>query len=106
VLRLLLAAGLVGTAPRADAGSVETPTCRRDLAAADALIHGIRLREHSVSPGDWAGLCRLLRQNLQDMSRARGLMESCLTGHDRGENIAQMDASIGDIRYVLDTRCH
>jgi hypothetical protein len=28
-----------------------------------------------------------------------------LTGHDHGENIGQMDASIGDIKFVLDTRC-
>lgn len=97
--------GSVVPAVAVDGGIVETPTCRRDLAEADALLHGIRLRERSVSPGDWAGLCRLLRRNLQDMSRARGLMEPCLTGHDRGENIAQIDASIGDIRSVLDTRC-
>jgi hypothetical protein len=107
-LRLLWAAGLAGPALPVlpvDAGIVESPACRRDLAEADALVHAIRLRENSVSRGDWSGLCRLLRQNLQDMSRARLLMNPCLTGHDHGENIAQMDASIGDIRYVLDTRC-
>ena len=107
-LRLMWAAGLIGPVlPSAPlyAGTVETPTCRRDLAEADTLVHGIRLRENSVSPGDWTGLCRLLQQNLKDMSRARFLMNPCLTGRDHGENIAQMDASLGDIRYVLDTRC-
>jgi hypothetical protein len=87
------------------AGSINTPACNRDLAEADRLIHGIRLRENSVKEGDWPGLCRLLRQNDRDMSRARDLMNPCLTGHDHGENIGQIDASLGDIRYVLRTRC-
>ena len=86
-------------------GSVDTPRCDVDLAEADRLLHGIRLRENSVQQGDWQGLCRLLRRNLRDMSEARRLMNPCLTGHDQGENIGQIDASIGDIRYVLDTRC-
>jgi hypothetical protein len=75
------------------------------LAEADRLIHGIRLRENSVQQGDWPRLRRLLRQNLRDMSQARRLMNPCLTGHDQGENIGQIDASIGDIRHVLETRC-
>jgi hypothetical protein len=58
-----------------------------------------------VQQGDWQGLCRLLERNLHDMSKARQLMNPCLTGHDHGENIGQMDASIGDIKYVLDTTC-
>ena len=81
-----------------------SPGCHHDLAEADRLIHGVRLRENSVQQGDWQGLCRLLQQNLRDMSTARQLMNPCLTGHDHGENIGQMDASIGDIKYVLDTR--
>ena len=87
------------------AGVVDSADCRRDLALADQLVHGVRLRENSVKPGDYAGLCRLLRQNLQDMSRAREPMARCLTGHDLGENVGQMDASIGDIRYVLGRHC-
>jgi hypothetical protein len=87
------------------AGIVETPECRRDLAVAGELIHAVRLRENSVQPGDYAGLCRLLRQNLQDMTRAREPMARCMTGHERGENGGQMDASIGDIRMVLGERC-
>ena len=108
MLRLLRTVGVLGSilyAWPALAGSVDTFRCHLDLAEADRLLHGIRLRENSVQQGDWQGLCRLLRQNLRDMSEARGLMYSCLTGHDQGENIGQIDASIGDIRYVLDTRC-
>ena len=87
------------------AGIVESPECRRDLAIADQLIHAVRLRENSVQPGDFAGLCRVLRQNLRDMSRAREPMNRCMTGHEHGENVGQMDVSIGDIRTVIAKRC-
>ena len=107
LFRLLLVCVLLGlTLPSlSPTGTVNTPICNRDFAEADRLIHAIRLRENSVQQGDWAGLCRLLRQNHKDMSRARDLMNPCLTGHDHGENIGQIDASLGDIQYVLDTRC-
>jgi hypothetical protein len=105
VLRLVLACGLVLSTASSLAGTVNTPRCNHDLAEADRLIHAIRLRENSVKQGDWTGLCRLLRQNHSDMSRARDLMDPCLTGHDRGENIGQIDASLEDISYAISTRC-
>jgi hypothetical protein len=108
-MRILLGAAVVmaagwATGP-APAGIVETPECRRDLALADQLIHGVRLREKRVQPGDYVGLCRLLRQNLQDMTRAREPMARCMIGHERGENVGQMDASLEDIRFVLAKHC-
>jgi hypothetical protein len=87
------------------AGVIDSPECHRDLAMADQLIHAVRLRENSVQPGDFVGLCRLLRQNLQDMTRAREPMARCMTGHERGENVGQMDASLDDIRFVLSKHC-
>ena len=87
------------------AATVDTPECRRDLATADQLIHGIRLREQQMRRDDIPGACRLLRQNLDDMVKARRPMDRCTSGHDRGENVAQIDASITDIRDVLARRC-
>jgi hypothetical protein len=92
-------------APSALAQPVDTPECRRDLAVAGRLVDGIAKRENSVKPGDVAGLCHLLRRNLPEMITSRNAMDRCLTGHDHGENVGQMDASIDDIRYVLRTKC-
>jgi hypothetical protein len=107
-MRALLGAGIVSAAAAvapACAGIVDTPDCRRDLGTAHQLIHAVRLREKSVRPGDFVGLCRLLQQNLQDMTRARDPMARCMTGHERGENVGQMDASMEDIRFVLGKHC-
>jgi hypothetical protein len=32
-------------------------------------------------------------------------MARCMTGHERGENVGQMDASLDDIRFVLSKHC-
>jgi hypothetical protein len=87
------------------ADTVTTPDCQRDLAAANALIQGIAAREKRFVAGDLAKNCRLLRQNLADLLKAREPMARCLTGHDLSENIGQMDDSIGDVRTVLADKC-
>jgi hypothetical protein len=77
--------------PAALASHLDTPECWHDLAIAGQLVDGIAKRENSVKPGDIAGLCRLLRRNLPEMVTSRNAMDRCLTGHDHGENVGQMD---------------
>ncbi|HTQ34833.1 MAG TPA: hypothetical protein VMI30_11725 [Stellaceae bacterium] len=97
-------AALLGTGP-ALADIVDTPACRRDLAGANALIDAIAAREKEFVAGDLVKNCALLRRNLTDMVKVRGPMDRCTTGHDHGENLGQIDASIGDIRAVLAAKC-
>jgi hypothetical protein len=99
----LLMSLLPGTAAYAELR--DTPECRRDLTVANRLIAGVAAREKQFVPGDLAKNCALLERNLDDMVKARGPMDRCMTGHDRGENVGQMDASIGDIREVLANKC-
>lgn len=89
----------------AAAGLVDTPECRQALATANRYVQAVAAREKKFVHGDLATNCQLLRQNLDDMMRAVGPMERCMTGHDRGENVGQMNASIGDIRQVLAAKC-
>ena len=92
-------------APNVMAGMVDTPNCRADLAQANELTHAIRLRERRMSRDDLPGACILLRQNVADMTQAGKLMEPCLTGHEKGENLGQIHASIGDMRQILARNC-
>jgi hypothetical protein len=87
------------------ADTVSTPDCQRDLASANALINGIAAREKQFVKGNLAKNCALLRQNLVDLTNARGPMDRCLTGHDHGENVGQIDDSIEDVRAVLADKC-
>src|SRR5262249_16736924 len=96
---------LLLAATQASADIVQTPECRRDLTVANKLIAGIAARDKQFVPGDLTKNCALLRRNLDDMVKARDPMVRCMTGHDRNENVGQMDASIGDIREVLANKC-
>jgi hypothetical protein len=83
----------------------DTPACRHDLASANRLIEAMQARDKDFVAGDLVTNCRLLRQNLADMVKARDPMNRCLTGHEHGETVGQMDASIGDIRLALANKC-
>jgi hypothetical protein len=65
----------------ATAGVVDTPQCRQDLARAGQLISAIRDRERQFQRGNIPLACRLWRQNVTEMSRARDLMFPCLSVH-------------------------
>jgi hypothetical protein len=97
-------AAMLAAGPAA-ADVLKTPECQRDLAMANGLISAIATREKQFVPGDLAKNCKLLKQNLVDMVKAREPMDRCITGHDHGENLGQMDASIDDIRAVLADKC-
>jgi hypothetical protein len=107
-IRLLTAsiglAAMLASGP-AMADAVNTTECRRDLAAANRHIEAIRTREKRFVAGNLARNCPLLRQNLADMVAAREPMDRCLKGHEQGETVAQIDASIEDIRDVLAGNC-
>ena len=70
-IRLLAAAmglaAMLASGP-AMADAVNTPECRRDLAAANRHIEAIRAREKRFVPGNLTRNCPLLRQNLADMA--------------------------------------
>ena len=87
------------------ADTLKTPDCQRDLASANALILAIAAREKQFVPDNLEKNCRLLRQNLADLVRARAPLARCLTGYDLSENVGRMDGSIGDIRTVLADKC-
>jgi hypothetical protein len=72
----LFATILVASPARAE--MIDIPACRRDLAAANHLIEAIQAREP---------------------------MNRCLTGHEHGETVAQMDDSIADIRLAIANHC-
>ncbi|MGD0187202.1 MAG: hypothetical protein ABSC25_18400 [Roseiarcus sp.] len=89
----------------ASPAAAQSGTCARDLADADALVAAVQAREKDFSENDDAKNCRLLRQNRADMVAATAIMRRCLTGHDRSENVGQMEDSLGDIDAVLAAKC-
>ena len=87
------------------ADEVQTPQCQHDLSASVQFINAIQAREKHFVRGDMATNCRLLQQNLVDMVKAREPLDRCLAGHEHGETVGQLDASIGDMRAALAGNC-
>jgi hypothetical protein len=83
--------------------------CDADLAEADALVHAVRLRNPELdrrhAANDVAGTCSILKDNYRDMTKARDIMDRCMTGFERRENVGQMDVSLDDIHTVIGSYC-
>lgn len=91
----------------ASAGAAEAQgaNCAGDLAAADRLVSAVQARDDDFAEHDDVKNCRLWRQNRADMLAADEAMKRCLTGHEREENVGQMEASLEDINIALAQKC-
>ncbi|MET0605755.1 MAG: hypothetical protein ABWZ80_04820 [Beijerinckiaceae bacterium] len=89
----------------ASADIVRTPDCTAKLTRANHLVEAISKRTYVAPAPTGARLCEVLRTNLREMREAIGLMDACMTGRDRAENVGQMSESMGDIQHVISRRC-
>ena len=83
----------------------QTALCASDLAKAGQLVNDVQARESEFTANGIAKNCALLRRNRADMIVATEIMQRCLTGHDRGENVGQMTDSLGDVDTILASKC-
>ncbi|MGL4325526.1 MAG: hypothetical protein ACRCTD_15935 [Beijerinckiaceae bacterium] len=90
---------------QARAQETATPQCHADLARAEALVADIAGRDQTGAGRNPARLCRVLRLNLRQMREAREVMNRCMSGHARRENVSQMDVSMDDVATVIARRC-
>jgi hypothetical protein len=77
------------------------PTCRTDLAAVEDSFDETLARLEKAGRADQAEKCAAVAHHLDVMSKARTVYVRCLPpGHDREENIAQINATIADFRDI------
>jgi len=100
-----LAIALLLVARPAGAEILNTPECRPALDDANRLMRGVQERQMQFSRFDPAGNCRLLRDNLDDLSAARDPLDRCLTGDEHTGSLGQIDAAIEQIRAQLVGNC-
>jgi hypothetical protein len=78
-----------------------TAACRSDLAAVDASFEETLARLQKAGSADQAEKCAAVAHHIDVMGKARDVYLRCLPpGHDRDENVAQLNASIADFRDV------
>lgn len=95
----------LAAAGNAEAGTVDSPQCRSDLPRAARLIEAVAARDRAGPIRERARLCTTLKQNRTDMAVAAEILNRCLTGHERGENVAQLRASVEDVDAVIARGC-
>ena len=73
--------------------------CRTDLAAVDSSFEETLARLQKAGSGDQSAKCAAVAHHIEVMGNARDVYLRCLPpGHDRNENIAQLNASMSDFR--------
>jgi hypothetical protein len=87
------------------ANETTAPQCRSAPDDSNRLMRGVQERQTQYNRFDPAENCRLLRNNLDDLTAARGPLDRCLTGDEHTGSLGQIDAAIAQIRAQLIGNC-
>ena len=78
------------------------PTCAGDLAAVEASFDETVQRLEAAGSANHAEKCDSLNHHIAVMTNGRDVFLRCRPDdHDRGEDVAQLNASIGDFKDIL-----
>jgi hypothetical protein len=88
-----------------NAGTIESPACKRDLTALSTGMSesAARLKALAKTRGD--ARCSAYREQFLATVRARAIFANCKTGDDRDSEIGRLDGTIEDINGVIAESC-
>lgn len=90
-------------------GAASARGCDEMMADAHQRIADIKARDPKIDElfkkKDMAGVCKILRTNVSDMTSARDSMQACLSGFERNENVANLNANLADLSDAITTHC-
>jgi hypothetical protein len=79
------------------------PGCDKELAAVDASFEETQIRLQKAGVADQAEKCAAIKHHVEVMANGINVFQRCQPeGHDKGENIGQLGASIGDFLDISD----
>jgi hypothetical protein len=93
-------------AASAAADTINTPSCRQDLAATWSKMEEMLGRLKSAARAGQNEKCETYRYHAEVVVRAREVFERCKTGRDRIGDMAQMDGALDDVNSVIDRECN
>jgi hypothetical protein len=94
---------LVAAVP-AFAGTLDTPGCKRELAAVSATMDEAA-RAKASNPGLSEAACAGYRSQFLLLVRARAAVAACKTGPDREQEVGRLDGTVEDINVVIAQNC-
>jgi hypothetical protein len=105
-MRALLLVGLTLIAAGAALAQQPVPaTCSRDLFQNEGGMQRELTRLRSVGNSPLPEQCRVWREHVSFLQKARGVFATCMTGARREQNVRQMDDSLAEYRVLLADRC-
>jgi len=96
---------LIGAAAAA-ADTINTPSCRQDLAATWSKMEEMLVRLKSAARAAQQEKCETYRHHAEVVVRAREVFERCKTGRERVGDVAQMEGALDDVNSVIDRECN
>jgi hypothetical protein len=106
ILRAMCVSAVLFAATPVAAETVNTPSCRQDLAATWSKMEEMLARLKSVARGTRDERCETYRTHAEVVVKAREVFERCKTGRDRTGDIAHMDGALDDVNSVIDRECN
>lgn len=105
-MRALLPVGIgLVAAGVAQAQQPVPATCSRDLFQNEAGMQREQTRLRAVGNAPLPEQCRVWREHVGFLQKARGVFATCMTGARREDNVRNMDESLGEYRVLLRERC-
>jgi hypothetical protein len=100
----VLAALSIGIAPAA-ADTINSPTCRQDLAATWAKMEEMLAQLKNAARAGLDEKCETYRRHAEVVVKARDVFDRCKTGRDRVGDLAHMNGALDDVNTVIDREC-
>jgi hypothetical protein len=102
---VIAAAACAAIVPAHAAEFTPAATCATDMPAVDASFEETQARLAKITPDDHDELCAAVKHHVEVMANGINVFQKCQPpGHDKGENIAQLAASIGDFLDISDAQ--
>jgi hypothetical protein len=90
----------------AAAETIDTPSCRQDLAVTWSKMEEMAARLKSVSRATRDEKCETYRRHAEVVESARDVFARCKTGRDRVGDVAHMEGALDDVNSVIDRECN
>lgn len=102
-LRFVVAVAALLSGALPTAAQVGSPACQTDLAAVDASFEETLARLGKITQATpVAEKCAAFKHHVEVMQNGIEVFDRCMDdGHDKGENIGQLGASIEDFQYIM-----
>lgn len=99
------ATALALVACAAQAGTVDTAECRRDLLVMDSELSTAQAKLVKAQDGSRQEQCTVWREQISTFKKASTLYKRCKTDTDRRVLSGQMDSQVNDFQSALDQMC-